>query len=47
MREAVLYSVDADFAAEAGELIKETRKKGDSLGAKLEVIGVQGAASHW
>ena len=41
MREAVIYSIDADFAAQAGELIKETRKKGDSLGAKLEVVALK------
>lgn len=40
MSESVIYSVDAEFAAQAGELIKETRKKGDSLGAKLEVIAL-------
>ena len=40
MAEAVVHSLDPHFAAEAGELIKETRKKGDSLGAKLEVIAL-------
>lgn len=33
-------SVDADFATQAGELIKETRKDGDSLGASVEVIAL-------
>jgi len=40
MRAAVIQSVDTDFAAEAGELIKETRKQGDSLGARLEVVAL-------
>jgi chorismate synthase len=37
---AEIYSLDADFAQEAGELIKETRKAGDSLGAALEVVAL-------
>ena len=37
---AVIQSIDTDFAAEAGELIKETRKQGDSLGARLEVVAL-------
>ena len=41
MAQAVIYSVDADFAHEAGELIKETRKKGDSLGAVVEVVALK------
>lgn len=32
-------TVDADFAAEAAELIKRTRVAGDSLGAAVEVVG--------
>lgn len=40
LRGSVIYSLDQDFAAEAGELIKETRKKGDSLGAVVEVVAV-------
>ena len=40
MSEAVIYSADTSFAAEAGELIKETRKKGDSLGAVVEVVAL-------
>ncbi|WP_404310257.1 chorismate synthase [Neorhodopirellula lusitana] len=38
--EAEIPSVDTDFASEAGELIKETRKRGDSLGAAVEVVAV-------
>ncbi|MEO1616423.1 MAG: chorismate synthase [Planctomycetota bacterium] len=33
-------SVDAEFAAEAAELIKATRKQGDSLGASVEVVAL-------
>lgn len=35
-----IYSLDHAFAHEAGELIKATRKQGDSLGARLEVVAV-------
>jgi chorismate synthase len=35
-----IYSWDSEFAKQAGELIKETRKAGDSLGAAIEVIAV-------
>lgn len=38
--EAEIPSIDTAFAAEAGELIKQTRIKGDSLGAMVEVIGL-------
>lgn len=38
--EAEIASIDHDFANEAGELIKETRKRGDSLGAAVEVVAV-------
>ena len=38
--EAEIPSIDVEFAAEAGELIKQTRIKGDSLGAMVEVIGL-------
>ena len=38
--EAEIHSVDAEFAGEAGELIKEARKQGDSLGSAVEVIAV-------
>jgi chorismate synthase len=37
---AEIYSLDADFAQEAGELIKKTRQAGDSLGAALEVVAL-------
>lgn len=40
MEEAEIYSFDAAFAKQAGELIKETRKQGDSLGAAIEVVAV-------
>ena len=40
MEEAEIYSFDAEFAKQAGELIKETRKQGDSLGAAIEVIAL-------
>lgn len=40
LENAVIYSLDANFAEQAGELIKETRKQGDSLGAKVEVIAL-------
>lgn len=33
-------SIDGDFASAAAELIKETRKRGDSLGAAVEVVAV-------
>lgn len=33
-------SIDTEFAQRAAELIKETRKKGDSLGAAVEVVAV-------
>ena len=35
-----LPTLDADFARAAKELIGETRKQGDSVGAALEVVGV-------
>lgn len=35
-----VHSIDRDFAEKAGELIKETRKAGDSLGAAVEVVAV-------
>jgi chorismate synthase len=37
---AEIYSLDAEFAREAGQLIKETRIQGDSLGAAIEVVAV-------
>jgi len=35
-----IYSLDADFAAEAADLIKRTRKAKDSLGSAVEVVAV-------
>jgi chorismate synthase len=40
MESAEIYSVDDEFARKAGELIRETRKQGDSLGAAIEVVAV-------
>jgi chorismate synthase len=40
MEAAEIYSWDNEFAKQAGELIKETRKAGDSLGAAIEVVAV-------
>lgn len=37
---AEIHSIDADFAAAAGDLIKATRIEGDSLGAAVEVVAV-------
>ncbi len=38
--EAEIRSLDAEFAQEAGQLIKSTRIEGDSLGAAVEVVAV-------
>ncbi len=35
-----IHSLDPDFAHAAGELIKQTRLEGDSLGAAVEVVAV-------
>lgn len=40
MDQAEIYSIDSDFADQAGELIKATRKEGDSLGAAVEVVAL-------
>jgi chorismate synthase len=40
LADAEIYSLDPDFAQAAGQLIKETRIAGDSLGAAVEVIAV-------
>ncbi|MBM3803844.1 MAG: chorismate synthase [Acidimicrobiia bacterium] len=40
MDAAELYSWDAEFAKQAGDLIKETRKAGDSIGAAIEVMAL-------
>jgi chorismate synthase len=37
---AEIHSLDAEFAEEAGDLIKQTRIQGDSLGAAVEVVAV-------
>ena len=40
MEDAEIHSIDSDFAGEAAQLIKETRKQGDSLGAAVEVVAL-------
>ncbi len=40
LESAEIRSLDADFAEEAAEFIKETRKQGDSIGAAVEVVAV-------
>jgi chorismate synthase len=40
LEQAEIHSIDADFAERAGDLIKETRKAGDSLGAAVELVAV-------
>lgn len=40
MAEAEIHSLDAEFAQEAAELIKQTRIQGDSLGAMVEVVAI-------
>lgn len=40
MESATIHSVDSSFADAAGELIKETRKNGDSIGALVEVVAL-------
>lgn len=40
MAAAEIHSIDADFAREAGALIKQTRIAGDSIGAAVEVVAV-------
>lgn len=37
---AEIHTFDAEFAEEAGDLIKQTRIDGDSLGAAIEVVAV-------
>ena len=41
---AEIYTLDADFASAAGDLIKKTRIEGDSLGAAVEVVAVNDPA---
>jgi len=40
LESAEIHTLDADFAREAGQLIKATRIDGDSLGAAVEVVAV-------
>jgi chorismate synthase len=40
LQSAEIHSLDAEFAEEAGDLIKQTRIQGDSLGAAVEVVAV-------
>ena len=40
LHRAEIHSLDAEFAEEAGDLIKQTRIAGDSLGAAVEVVAV-------
>lgn len=40
MANAEIHTIDAAFAREAGELIKQTRIEGDSIGAAVEVVAV-------
>lgn len=40
LADAEIWTLDADFAHEAGELIRQTRIDGDSLGAAVEVVAV-------
>ncbi len=40
LQSAEIHTLDAQFAREAGELIKETRIQGDSIGAAVEVVAV-------
>ena len=40
MNHAEIYTLDPNFAQEAGELIKKTRIAGDSIGAAVEVVAL-------
>jgi chorismate synthase len=40
LENAEIHTLDTEFAREAGQLIKETRIQGDSLGAAIEVVAV-------
>jgi chorismate synthase len=40
LENAEIHTLDTNFAHEAGQLIKETRLRGDSLGAAIEVVAV-------
>jgi chorismate synthase len=40
LHSAEIHSLDPDFARQVGELIKQTRIEGDSLGAAVEVVAI-------
>ncbi|MEM7348712.1 MAG: chorismate synthase, partial [Chloroflexota bacterium] len=40
LAQAEIYTFDHEFAHKAGELIKETRKQGDSIGAAVEIVAL-------
>lgn len=40
MAQTEIHTIDPEFAVRAGDLIKETRKLGDSIGAGIEVVAV-------
>ena len=40
LEESEIHTLDADFATEAAQLIHETRKEGDSIGAAVEVVAI-------
>ncbi|MGI9471041.1 MAG: chorismate synthase, partial [Rubripirellula sp.] len=40
MEQSEIYTLDSEFADQAAELIKSTRKEGDSLGAAVEVVAL-------
>lgn len=40
LSDAEIQSIDTEFASQAANLIKETRKDGDSLGAAVEVVAL-------
>ena len=40
LEDSEIHTLNPDFAAEAGELIRKTRKKGDSIGAAVEVVAI-------
>ncbi|MGB0386010.1 MAG: chorismate synthase [Ardenticatenaceae bacterium] len=40
LKSGEIHTIDHEFARQAGQLIKETRKTGDSLGARVEVVAL-------
>lgn len=40
LQQAEIHTIDPDFAEAAGELIKQTRINGDSIGAAVEVVAI-------